>query len=59
MTIDVAVGQMRAFEFVAVNPGDWAFHCHKSHHTMNAMGHACPTMIGVDHRDVAAEDPAS
>ena len=53
VTIDVAVGQMRAFEFVADDPGDWAFHCHKSHHTMNAMGHNVPTMIGVDHRGVA------
>jgi hypothetical protein len=44
---------MRAIEFVADNPGDWAFHCHKSHHTMNAMGHGVPTMIGVDHRGVA------
>ncbi len=44
---------MRAFEFVADNPGDWAFHCHKSHHAMNAMGHNVPTMIGVDHRGVA------
>jgi FtsP/CotA-like multicopper oxidase with cupredoxin domain len=52
VTIDVGVGQMRAFEFDAVHPGDWAFHCHKSHHTMNAMGHDVPTMIGVDHRDV-------
>jgi hypothetical protein len=43
---------MRAFEFVADNPGDWAFHCHKSHHTMNAMGHNVPTMIGVDHRGI-------
>ena len=45
--------QMRAIEFVADNPGDWAFHCHKSHHIMNAMGHDVPTMIGVDHRGVA------
>jgi manganese oxidase len=52
VTTDVAVGQMRAIEFVADEPGDWAFHCHKSHHTMNAMGHDVPTMIGVDHRDV-------
>ena len=51
VTIDVGVGQMRAFEFTANAPGDWAFHCHKSHHTMNAMGHAVPTMIGVDHRE--------
>ena len=54
-TIDVAVGQMRAFEFVADNPGDWALHCHKSHHVMNAMGHKLPTMIGVDHRGVAGK----
>jgi FtsP/CotA-like multicopper oxidase with cupredoxin domain len=53
VTTDVAVGQMRAIEFVADNPGDWAFHCHKSHHTMNAMGHQVPNMIGVDHRGVA------
>jgi len=39
---------MRRLDFVADNPGDWAFHCHKSHHTMNAMGHTVPTMIGVD-----------
>jgi manganese oxidase len=53
VTTDVAVGQMRQIEFVAEEEGDWAFHCHKSHHTMNAMGHGVPTMIGVDHRDVA------
>ncbi|WP_426113023.1 multicopper oxidase family protein [Massilia sp. PWRC2] len=53
VTTDIAVGQMRAIEFVAAEPGDWALHCHKSHHTMNAMGHAVPTMIGVDHRGIA------
>ncbi len=53
VTIDIPVGAMRAFEFDAIYPGDWAFHCHKSHHTMNAMGHDVPTMIGVDHRGVA------
>jgi len=52
VTTDIAVGQMRQIEFVADEEGDWAFHCHKSHHTMNAMGHDVPTMIGVDHRDV-------
>ena len=59
VTTDVAVGQMRQIEFVADEEGDWAFHCHKSHHTMNAMGHDVPTMIGVDHRGVVEEDPAS
>jgi manganese oxidase len=53
VSADIAVGQMRQLEFLADEVGDWAFHCHKSHHTMNAMGHDVPTMIGVDHRDVA------
>jgi manganese oxidase len=52
VTTDVAVGQMRAIEFVADEEGDWAFHCHKSHHTMNAMNHNVPTMIGVDHSGI-------
>ncbi|HEX2543174.1 MAG TPA: copper oxidase [Caldimonas sp.] len=55
VTTDIGVGQMRQLEFVADEPGDWAFHCHKSHHTMNAMGHDVPTMIGVDHRQVVRE----
>ena len=55
VTTDIAVGQMRQIEFVADEEGDWAFHCHKSHHTMNAMGHNVPTMIGVDHREVARQ----
>ncbi len=50
VTTDVAVGQMRQLEFIADEPGDWAMHCHKSHHTMGAMGHSVPTMIGADHR---------
>ncbi len=53
VTADIGVGQMRAIEFDANEPGDWSFHCHKSHHTMNAMGHNVPTMIGVDHRGIA------
>ena len=52
-TVDINVGQVRAIEFLADNPGDWPLHCHKSHHTMNAMGHHLPTMIGVDHRGIA------
>ena len=53
VTTDIAVGQMRQIEFLADEEGDWAFHCHKSHHTMNAMGHDVPTMIGVGQRGVA------
>lgn len=52
VTTDIAVGQMRQVEFIADEEGDWAFHCHKSHHAMNAMGHDAPTMIGVDHRGI-------
>ncbi len=55
VTTDVAVGQMRQIEFLADEEGDWAFHCHKSHHTMNAMGHDVPTMIGVDHRGLVKQ----
>lgn len=55
VTTDVAVGQMRQIELLANEPGDWAVHCHKSHHTMNAMGHNVPTMIGVDHRGVVQQ----
>jgi hypothetical protein len=52
VTTDVPVGAMRAYEFTADEPGDWAIHCHKSHHTMNAMGHAVRTFIGVQKRDL-------
>ncbi|PRH83363.1 copper oxidase [Arenimonas caeni] len=50
----VGVGQMRDIEFTAV-PGDWAFHCHMSHHTMGPMGHDVPNTIGVDQRGVEAK----
>jgi hypothetical protein len=55
VTQDIAVGQMRQIEFLADEEGDWAFHCHKSHHTMNAMGHDVPTMIGVQHGELAGK----
>ena len=53
VTTNVPVGSIRVIEFIADNPGDWAFHCHKSHHTMNAMGHTVPNMLGVNQKDVA------
>ena len=46
-TVLVAVGQTRAVEFVADNPGDWALHCHMTHHTMNQMGHNASNLIGI------------
>jgi len=47
-TILVPVGSARTIEFVADNPGDWAVHCHMTHHVMNQMGHDMENMIGVD-----------
>jgi manganese oxidase len=52
-TTDVPVGAVRVIEVVADAPGDWAFHCHKSHHTMNAMGHNVNNFIGVQMRDLS------
>jgi FtsP/CotA-like multicopper oxidase with cupredoxin domain len=50
----VAIGQSRTFEFVADAPGDWAMHCHMTHHVMNQMGDKFPNMIGVEAGDVDA-----
>lgn len=52
VTINVPVGDTRDIEFVANEPGDWAFHCHKSHHTMSGMEHALPNLVGVDLSDM-------
>ena len=49
-TVLVPVGTTRDVEFIADNPGDWALHCHMSHHTMNAMAHDVANPIGVDQR---------
>jgi FtsP/CotA-like multicopper oxidase with cupredoxin domain len=47
-TVNVPVGSTRDVEFTADNPGDWALHCHKSHHVMNQMGHGLPNLLGID-----------
>lgn len=47
-TVLVPTGSSRTIEFIADNPGDWAMHCHMTHHVMNQMGHHAPNMIGVD-----------
>jgi len=47
-TVLVPVGSTRDVEFVADAPGDWAMHCHMTHHGMNQMGHDFPNTIGVD-----------
>src|SRR6266850_3630819 len=48
----VGVGQTRTLEFIADAPGDWAFHCHMTHHVMNQMGHNFPNMVGVEPGDL-------
>ena len=48
-SLNVLPGTTRAVDFVADAPGDWAFHCHKNHHVMNAMGHDIPNVIGLPH----------
>jgi FtsP/CotA-like multicopper oxidase with cupredoxin domain len=47
-TVLVPVGSTRTIELVADEPGDWAMHCHMTHHVMNQMGHGIPNMVGVD-----------
>ncbi len=51
----VPVGAVRVIEFVADNPGDWALHCHMTHHSMNQMGHDAPNLIGVDTKGLDAK----
>ncbi len=47
-TVLVPAGQARTIDFVADNPGDWAFHCQMTHHLKNQMGHQGPNMLGAD-----------
>ena len=51
-TVNVPPGTTRDIQFVANAPGDWALHCHKNHHVMNAMKHDIPNMIGVNQSGV-------
>ncbi len=49
-TVLVPVGSTRVIEMVPTEPGDWAMHCHMTHHVMTQMGHGMPNMIGADTR---------
>ncbi len=53
-TFLVPVGTVRVFEFVPTEPGDWAMHCHMTHHVMNQMGHGFPVMVGADAKAIDA-----
>jgi hypothetical protein len=50
--LGLAVGSTRDIEFVADAPGDWAMHCHMTHHVMNQMGHDIPNMLGLRRGDL-------
>jgi FtsP/CotA-like multicopper oxidase with cupredoxin domain len=47
-TVLVPVGSTRVIEFVPEESGDWAMHCHMTHHGMTQMGHGLAPMVGVD-----------
>jgi hypothetical protein len=54
-TVLVPTGATRVIEFTPEEPGDWAMHCHMTHHVMSQMGHGLPNLVGasmdkVDHR---------
>jgi FtsP/CotA-like multicopper oxidase with cupredoxin domain len=57
-TVLVPVGSTRTIELVADAPGDWAMHCHMTHHIMNQMGHGFPNMIGVNAKGLDAKASA-
>ncbi len=48
-TVLVPVGTTRVVELVPDEPGDWAVHCHMTHHLMTQMGHVRST-VGADTR---------
>jgi FtsP/CotA-like multicopper oxidase with cupredoxin domain len=45
-TVLVPVGSTRTIELTPTEPGDWAMHCHMTHHVMTQMGHGTPSMVG-------------
>lgn len=51
-TVLVPVGSTRVIEFVPEQSGDWAMHCHMTHHVMTQMGHGIPNMIGTQTSDL-------
>ncbi len=51
-TVIVPVGATRVIEFVSEEPGDWAMHCHMTHHVMMQMGHGIANMVGVEATEI-------
>ncbi|MEZ4298772.1 MAG: copper oxidase [Polyangiaceae bacterium] len=51
-TVLVPVGTTRTIELVANEPGDWAMHCHMTHHVMTQMGHGMGVTVGANARKI-------
>jgi FtsP/CotA-like multicopper oxidase with cupredoxin domain len=47
-TVMLPVGAVRVLELVAEHSGDWALHCHMTHHAMNQMGHDMVNLTGAN-----------
>jgi manganese oxidase len=47
-TVLVPVGTTRVIEMEPPESGDWAMHCHMTHHVMTQMGHEMSPMLGAD-----------
>jgi hypothetical protein len=47
-TVLVPTGATRVIEFTPEEAGDWAMHCHMTHHVMLQMGHGLPNVVGAD-----------
>jgi manganese oxidase len=47
-TVLVPTGSTRVIEFAPTELGDWAMHCHMTHHIMTQMGHDIPVVVGAD-----------
>jgi FtsP/CotA-like multicopper oxidase with cupredoxin domain len=47
-TVMLPVGTVRVLELVAEYSGDWALHCHMTHHAMNQMGHETVNLMGAN-----------
>jgi len=51
-TVLVPAGTCQVIDFIADNPGDWIFHCHMTHHTMNQMASKIPNVLNMEIGDL-------
>jgi manganese oxidase len=53
-TVLIPTGSTRVIEFIPEEAGDWAMHCHMTHHVMTQMGHGLPPMVGANTKKLDA-----